>query len=81
MGWLRLVGYLNYTSLLQNIVSFIRLFCKRDLEFKERSFALVTHARANDEDFVCVQKSLVCLTPYSTSVLSSVPTQKIGLFG
>jgi len=26
MGWLRLVGSLNHTSLLQNIVSFIRLF-------------------------------------------------------
>jgi len=31
MGWLRLVGFLKYRSLLQNIVSFIGLFCKRDL--------------------------------------------------
>jgi len=31
MGWLRLVGSLNYRSLLQNIFSFIGLFCKRDL--------------------------------------------------
>jgi len=31
MGWLRLVGPLNYTYLLQNIVSFIGLFRKRDL--------------------------------------------------
>jgi len=31
MGWLRLVGSLNYKSLVQNIVSFIGLFCKRDL--------------------------------------------------
>jgi len=28
--WLRLVGSLNYRSLLQNIVSFIGLFCERD---------------------------------------------------
>jgi len=33
MGWLRSVGSINYTSLLQNIVSFIGLFCKRDLKF------------------------------------------------
>ena len=31
MGWLRLVGSLNYRSLLENIVSFIGLFCNRDL--------------------------------------------------
>jgi len=31
MGWLRLVGSRNYRSLLQNIVSFVGLFCKRDL--------------------------------------------------
>jgi len=31
MGWLRLVGSLNHMSLLQNIVSFIGLFCKREL--------------------------------------------------
>jgi len=31
MGWLQLVGSLNYRSVLQNIVSFIGLFCKRDL--------------------------------------------------
>ena len=31
MGWLRLVGSINYRSLLQNIVSFIGLFCRRDL--------------------------------------------------
>jgi len=33
LGWLRLVGSLNARCLLQNIVSFIGLFCKRDLEF------------------------------------------------
>ena len=31
MGWLRLVGSLKYRSLLQSIVSFIGLFCKRKL--------------------------------------------------
>jgi len=31
MGWLRLVGSINYRSLLQNVVSFIGLFCKGDL--------------------------------------------------
>jgi len=31
MGWLRSVGSIIYKSLLQNIVSFIGLFCKRDL--------------------------------------------------
>jgi len=31
MGWLRSVGPYNYRSLLQNIVCFIGLFCKRDL--------------------------------------------------
>jgi len=31
MEWLRLVGSLNFRSLLQYIVSFIGLFCKRDL--------------------------------------------------
>jgi len=31
MGWLRLAGFLNCRSLLQNIVFFIGLFCKRDL--------------------------------------------------
>ena len=31
MGWLRLVGSLKYRSLLQNIISFIGLFWKRDL--------------------------------------------------
>ena len=31
MGWLRSVGSINYRSLLQNIVSFIGLFCKIDL--------------------------------------------------
>jgi len=34
MGWLRSVGSLKYKSLLQNIVSFIGLFCKRDLSFE-----------------------------------------------
>jgi len=33
MGWLWLVGSLNYRSLLQNIVSFVGLFCIRDLYF------------------------------------------------
>ena len=33
MGWLRFV-LSNYRSLLQNIVSFIGLFCKKDLLFK-----------------------------------------------
>ena len=33
MGWLRLVGSLNYRSLLQNIVSFVGLFCTWDLWF------------------------------------------------
>jgi len=33
MGWKRLVGSLNYRTLLQNIVSFIGLFRKRDLHF------------------------------------------------
>ena len=33
MGWLRLEAPDNDRSLLQNIVSFIRLFCKRDLSF------------------------------------------------
>jgi len=31
MGWLWLVGSLKYRSLSQNIVSFVGLFCKRDL--------------------------------------------------
>jgi len=31
MGWLCLVGSLKYRSLLQNIVTFIGLFCIRDL--------------------------------------------------
>jgi len=31
MGWLRLVGFLKFQALLQNIVSFIGLVCKRDL--------------------------------------------------
>jgi len=35
MGWLRLVGSLKLLVSLENIVSFIRLFCKRDLYFKE----------------------------------------------
>ena len=30
-GWLQIVDWLNYRSLLQNIVSFIGIFCKRDL--------------------------------------------------
>ena len=38
MGWLRSVGSINYKSLLQNIVSFIGLFCKRDLWFN-RSYS------------------------------------------
>ena len=33
MGWLRLVGSINDRSVLQNSVSFIGLFCKRDLSF------------------------------------------------
>jgi len=33
MGWLQSVGSINYRSVLQNIVSFIGLFCKRDLWF------------------------------------------------
>jgi len=33
MGWQWLVGFLKYRSLLQNIVSFIGLFCQRDLCF------------------------------------------------
>jgi len=37
MGWLRLAGSMNYRSLLQNIVSFIGLFCKRDIKF-DRSY-------------------------------------------
>jgi len=31
VGWLRSVGSIKFKSLLQNIVSFIGLFCKRDL--------------------------------------------------
>ena len=31
VGWLQLVGPSNYRSLLQNIVSFIGLFCEKDL--------------------------------------------------
>ena len=31
MGWLRSVGPINYKSLLQDMVSFIGLFCKTDL--------------------------------------------------
>ena len=37
MGWLRLVGSLSYRSILQNIVSFIGLFCKKTYNFKEPS--------------------------------------------
>ena len=33
MGWLRLVGSLKFKVSLQNRVSFIGLFCKRDLSF------------------------------------------------
>jgi len=35
MGWLRLVGSSNYTSLLQNIISFIGRFAKETYTFKE----------------------------------------------
>ena len=33
MDWLRLAGFLKIMSLLQNIVSFTGLFCKRELSF------------------------------------------------
>ena len=33
VGWLRSVGSINSRSLLQNIVSFMELFCKRDIQF------------------------------------------------
>jgi len=33
MGWLQSVALINLRSLLQNIVSFIGLFCKKDLQF------------------------------------------------
>ena len=56
MGWLRLVGSLNYRSLLQNIVSFIGSFTKETYNFKEptnRSHPIVSSlGRSRNKDRV-----------------------------
>ena len=52
MGWLRVVGSLKLWSLFQNIVSFIRHLCKRDLYFKEptnRSHPIPTHTQTKTQ--------------------------------
>ena len=57
MGWLRLVGSLNCMSLLQNIVSFIGLFCKETYNFKEPTIG--SHPIAERVSHSIVYRSLL----------------------
>jgi len=71
MGWLRLVGSLNHRSLLQNIVSFIGLFCKRDLWFYEPTIRSHPISSCPTSGWN-LRKSLIVNTEFTTEITNQL---------